>query len=66
MSRDSIAAATRPVQLGAIRFELRFVGHGADQRMVEDILGLSSEGDLIDELATEQVLRGRIDPQRFQ
>ena len=40
-----------PVQLGAIRFELRFVGHGADQRMVEHVVGLSGESDLVDELA---------------
>ena len=39
-----------PVQLGAIGFELRFVGHRADQRMVEHILGLPGEPDLIDEL----------------
>ena len=39
-----------PVQLGAIRLELSFVGHGADQRMVEHVLGLSGEADLIDEL----------------
>ena len=29
-----------PMQLGAIRFELRLVGHRANQRMVEHILGL--------------------------
>ena len=28
-----------PVQFGAIRFELRLVGHRADQRMMKDILG---------------------------
>ena len=49
-----------PVQLGAIRFELRFVGHGADQRMVEHILGLPGKSDLIDELAAHQVLQDRI------
>ena len=31
-----------PVQLGAIRLELRFVGHSANQRMVERILRLSA------------------------
>ena len=29
------------MQLGAIRLELRFVGHRTDQRMVKHILGLS-------------------------
>ena len=28
-----------PVQLGAIGFQLRFVGHRADQRVVEGVLG---------------------------
>ena len=30
-----------PVPLGAIGFQLRFVGHRADQRMVEGVLGAS-------------------------
>ena len=40
-----------PVQLGAIAFELGFVGHRANQRMVKHVLGLSGERDLIDELS---------------
>jgi hypothetical protein len=55
-----------PVHLGAIRFQLGFVGHGADQRMMEHILGLSGKCDLVDELAAQQVLQGRINAQRFQ
>ena len=30
-----------PVQLGAIGFQLRFVGHRADQRVAERVLGAS-------------------------
>ena len=48
-----------PVQLGAIGFELGFVGHGADQRMVEHVGEVSGEGDLIDELRPQQVLPGQ-------
>ena len=44
-----------PVQLGAIRLELGFVGDRANQRMVEHILGLAGEFDLIDELGCHQV-----------
>ena len=43
------------VQFGAVRFELGFVGHCTDQRMVEHILGLPGEPDLIDELGRQQV-----------
>ena len=39
-----------PVQLGAIRFQLRLVGHRANQRVVKHIIGLPGEPDLIDEL----------------
>ena len=49
------------VQFGAVRFELRFVGHCANQRMVEHILGLSGEPDLIDELGRHQVSDDRLD-----
>ena len=38
-SRSWIAAASAPVPLGAIGFQLRFVGHRADQRMAEGVLG---------------------------
>ena len=44
-----------PVQLGTIRLELRLVGHRANQRMVEHILGLAGELDLIDELGRHQI-----------
>ena len=46
-----------PVQLGAIRLELRLVGHRADQRMVERILRFAGEPDLIDELGLHQARR---------
>ncbi len=39
-----------PVHLGAIGFQLRFVGHRADQRMVERVLGARGEPHLIDQL----------------
>ena len=55
-----------PVQLGAIRLELRLVGDRANQRMVEHILGLSGEPDLIDELGRHQVGNDRFDAQLGQ
>ena len=55
-----------PVHRGAIGFELRFVGHRTNQRVVEDILGLSGKGDLIDEIAAQQALEDSINPERFQ
>ena len=39
-----------PVQLGAIGFELGFVGHRTDQRMAERVLSRWGEADLIDQL----------------
>jgi hypothetical protein len=42
-----------PMQLGSIRLELSLVGHRADQRVVEHILGLSGEPDLINELGRQ-------------
>ena len=42
-----------PMQLGSIRLELSLVGHRADQRVVEHILGLSREPDLINELGRQ-------------
>ena len=65
-SRCSIAAATPPVQLGAIGLELRLVGHRTNQRMVEHILGLAGEPDLIDELGRHQVVNDRFDAQHGQ
>ena len=53
-----------PMQLGAIGFELGFVGHRTNQRMVEHILGLSGEPDLIDELGRHQLVEDGFDPQR--
>jgi len=41
------------MQLGSIRLELSLVGHRADQRVVEHILGLSREPDLINELGRQ-------------
>jgi len=55
-----------PVQLGAIRFELCFVGHRPNQRMVKHIFRLSGEGDLVDEFAAHQVLQDGLNAQRFE
>ena len=48
-----------PMQLGAIGFELGFVGHRADQRVVEHILGPRGEPDLIDQLGRRPSRRRR-------
>ena len=53
-----------PVPLGAIGFQLRFVGHRADQRVVEGVLGARGEPHLIDQLRAEQLVEHRIDAQR--
>ena len=50
--------------LGAIGFQLRFVGHRADQRMSEGVLGARGEPHLIDQLRAEQLVEHRIDAQR--
>ena len=50
-----------PVQLRTIGFELRFVGHRADQRMMKFILGLAGEPHLIDKLAHDQIINGGFD-----
>ena len=67
-SGDPVARFDRggqpPVQFGAIRLQLRLVGHGADQRMVERVLGFPGERDLIDELAVHQVPQNGINAQR--
>ena len=52
-----------PVPLGAIGFQLRFVGHRADQRMAEGVLGARGEPHLIDQLRPEQLVENRIDAQ---
>ena len=54
------------VPFGAVRFELGFVGHCMDQRMVEHILGLLCEPDLIDELGRQQVRDRRFDPEHLK
>ena len=53
-----------PVPFGAIGFQLRFVGHRADQRVAEGVLGAWGKPHLIDQLRTEQLVEHRIDPQR--
>ena len=53
-----------PVPLGAIGFQLRFVGHRADQRVAEGVLGARGEPHLIDQLRAEQLVDHRIDAQR--
>ena len=50
--------------LGAIGFQLRFVGHRADQRVPEGVLGARGEPHLIDQLRAEQLVEHRIDAQR--
>ena len=54
------------MQLGAIGFELRFVRHRADQRMMKYILGLAGEPHLIDKLAPDQIINGGFDPRGGQ
>jgi hypothetical protein len=46
-----------PVQHCAVCFQLRFVGHGANQRMVECILCAWGEPHLIDQLAARSAIR---------
>ena len=55
-----------PVQLGAIGFQLLLVGHRANQRMVEHILGLSGELDLVDEFGRHKILDNGLNAQRFE
>ena len=43
-----------PVPLGAIGFQLRFVGHRVDQRVVEGVIGARGEAHLIDQLRVQQ------------
>ena len=52
-----------PMQFGAIGLELSLVGHRANQRVVEHILGLAGEPDLIDELGRHQVGNNGFDAQ---
>ena len=55
-----------PMPLGAIGFQLRLVGHRADQRVAKGILGVRGEPHLIDQLRAEKLVDHRIDPQRGQ
>ena len=48
-----------PVRLGAIGFQLRFVGHRADQRVAEGVFGARGEPHLIDQLRAEQLVEHR-------
>ena len=43
-----------PVQLGAVRFELRFVGHRADHRVTKRILGRAVQPHLVDEFRLDR------------
>ena len=47
-----------PVQLGAVRLELRFIGHGANQRMPERIFDPRGEPDLVDQLTLDELVDG--------
>jgi hypothetical protein len=42
------------MQTGPIGFQLRFVGHGADQRVPEHVLALGGESHLVDEFGRNQ------------
>ena len=53
-----------PMPLGAIGFQLRFVGHRADEWVTEGVLGARGEPHLIDQLRIEQLVEHRIGPQR--
>ena len=55
-----------PVQLRAVGFELRFVGHSADQRMAECVFGTRREPDLVDQFGLDQLVEARFDPQHGQ
>ena len=44
------------VQPGAIGFQLRFVGHGANHRMPKRVFGTRGEPHLVDELGVDQLL----------
>ncbi len=52
-----------PVPLGAIGFQLRFIGDRANQRVAEGVLGARGKPHLIDQLSLEQLIEHRIDPQ---
>ena len=51
------------MHLGAIGFQLRFVGHRADQRVAEGVFGARGEPDLVDQLRLDQLIDNRIDLQ---
>ena len=54
------------MQLGAIGFQLRFVGHRADQRVVEGVFGVAGEPDWSMSSAAHELVEDRVDPQRGQ
>jgi hypothetical protein len=55
-----------PVQFCAVRPQLRFVGHGTNQRMPEHIFDLRGEPDLVDQLTSHQLVGDRVNSQRVQ
>ena len=55
-----------PMQLRAVRLQLRFIGHGANQRMSERILDRRGEPDLVDQLTRDQLVEDWVDPQGGQ
>ena len=52
------------MQVGAVRFELGFVGHRTDQRVAESVLSRWGETDLINQLDAGQHIHDRINAQR--
>ncbi len=54
------------MHFGAIGLELRFVSHGADQRMPKRVLSAWCEPHLVDELGDDQFVHAGIDPQAQQ
>ena len=51
------------VPLGAMGFQLRFVGHRANQRMPEDVFGVRGVPHLVDKLCLQQFVHHRVDPE---
>ena len=55
-----------PVQFGAVRLELRLVGHGTNQRVMKRVLGYMAEPHLIDELSRYEIRDLGFDSERSQ
>ena len=53
-------AGQAAVQLGASRLQLRLIGHRADQRMPERVLGVRGEHHRIDQFRCGQLLESRV------